>query len=132
MMRTRSMTSNPHSLIITLLPTSIRNGIIVASKGHRMNFGPLSIMVNLEADGVTMLVILLSGNIDAFFSATLGEKFFLGVVVQENVNIAFDFLGCRPINLAVLLEALGLLDDNLISVPAADLALLIFDIAHAI
>jgi len=127
MMRTRSMTSNPHSLIVTLLPTSIRHGIIVTGKGHRMDFGPLSLMVNLDANGVTMLVILLSGNIDAFFSATLGEKLFLGVFVQEYVNIAFDLLGCRPINLAVLLEALRFRDDNLISVPAADLALLEFD-----
>ena len=43
-----------------------------------------------------MLVILLSGNIDAVFGATLAEEIMFGVIVQENVNIAFDFLGCRP------------------------------------
>jgi len=131
MMATWCMTRNPHSLRITLLSTRIGCVIPCASKGHRMNLRPLSLMVDLDADGVTMLVILLSGNIDALFSATLGEKFFLGVLVQKNVNIAFDFLGCRPINLAILLKALLLLDDHLISVPASDLALLIFDCACA-
>ena len=67
-----------------------------------------------------MLVILLSGNIDAVFGATLAEEIMFGVVVQENVNIAFDFLGCRPINLAVLFEALLLLDDNEVSKADAD------------
>jgi len=34
MMRTRSMTGNPHSLIVTLLSTSIRHRIIFTGKGH--------------------------------------------------------------------------------------------------
>jgi hypothetical protein len=74
-----------------------------------------------------MLVICLTGNIHALCSATLGEKFLLGVLVQEDVNKAFNLLGCRPINLAVLLKALLLLDDLLVSIPAAFLALLEFD-----
>jgi len=51
---------------------------------------------------VTTLGILLSSNINKICSATPGKKFFLKVIEQENVNIAFDCLGCNPIDLAVL------------------------------
>jgi len=87
------------------------------------------IVVDMGANCVTMLVICLTGNIHALCSATLGEKFLLGVLVQEDVNEAFNLLGCRPIDLAVLLKALLLLDDLLVSSPAALLALLEFDSA---
>jgi len=87
------------------------------------------VVVDMGANRVTMLVICLTGNIHALCSATLGEKFLLGVVMQEDVDEAFDFLGCRPIDLAVLLKALLLLDDLLVSIPAAFLALLEFDSA---
>jgi len=85
------------------------------------------IVVDMSANCVTMLVICLAGNIHALFISTLGEKFILGVLVQEDVNKAFNLLGCRPIDLAVLLKALLLLDDLLVSIPAAVLALLEFD-----
>jgi hypothetical protein len=60
-------------------------------------------MVNLSANSVTMLVVFLSGNIDTVLGSTLCHKFILGVLVQEDVNVAFDLLGRRPVNLAVLL-----------------------------
>lgn len=93
MMATVFMTSNPHCLSLILHTISIRSWIR-ALEVHRMHLGPFSRMVNLKADGVAMLVILLPGYIDACFRSTLGQKFFLGVLVQEDVNIAFNFLGC--------------------------------------
>jgi hypothetical protein len=93
-----------------------------------MDFWPHSIVVvDMGANGVAMLVICLAGNIYAVSSATLGEKLILGVLVQEDVNEAFNLLGCRPIDLAVLLKALLLLDDLPVSIPAAILALLKFN-----
>jgi len=94
-----------------------------------MDCWPHSVVVDMGANRVTMLVICLTGNIHALCSATLGEKFLLGVLVQEDVDEAFDFLGCRPIDLAVLLKALLLLDELRVSTPAAFLALLEFDSA---
>jgi hypothetical protein len=59
-----------------------------------LNCWPLTVMVNLEADGVTVLVIFLTGRVDAVSRTTLSEELFLRVVMQEDVNIAFDLLGC--------------------------------------
>jgi len=59
-----------------------------------MHLRPHSFMVNLKADGVAMLVVLLPGNIDTIFFAALGQKLFLGVLMQEDVDIALNFLGC--------------------------------------
>lgn len=109
----------------------IRHFWCIALERHRMNVRPLSLMVNLKADGVAVLVILLPGNIDAGLRSTLGQKFFLGVLVQENVNIALNFLGCRPINLAVLLKTFGVLHAIFIALPAGCLTLLKFDTARA-
>jgi len=51
-------------------------------------------MVNLKADGVAMTVIFLAGLVDAIFTAALAEELFLGVVMEKDVNIAFNLLGC--------------------------------------
>jgi hypothetical protein len=54
--------------------------------------GPDTVMVNLEADGVAVLVICFASIIDASLTAALGEELFLGVVMEEDVNVAFDLL----------------------------------------
>jgi hypothetical protein len=87
--------------------------------------GPDTIVVNLEADGVAVLVVCFASFIDASLATALGEKLLLCVIVEEDVNIALDFLGGRPIDLAVLLQALLLEDELLISDPAAGTALFV-------
>jgi hypothetical protein len=57
------------------------------------NGRPGTIMVNLKADGVAVLVVCLAGVTDASLTTALGEELFLGVIMEENVNVAFDFLG---------------------------------------
>jgi hypothetical protein len=89
------------------------------------DLGPNTIVVNLKADGVAVLVICFASVIDASLATTLGEKLLLGVVVEEDVDIALDFLGGRPIDLAVLLQALLLEDELLVPRPAAGTALLV-------
>jgi hypothetical protein len=59
---------------------------------HAHNGRPDTVMVNLEADGVAVLVVCFTSLIDASLTAALGEELFLGVVVEENVNVAFDLL----------------------------------------
>jgi hypothetical protein len=49
--------------------------------------------------------------------------------MEEDVDIAFNLLGRRPIDLAVLLQALLLQDEFLVPGPASGTALLIFNIA---
>jgi hypothetical protein len=57
------------------------------------HLGPLAIVVNLLANGATMVVVLRAGLVDAILGSTLGEEFFLGVVMEEDVHVAFDLLG---------------------------------------
>jgi len=59
---------------------------------HAHNARPDTVMVNLEADGVAVLVVCFASLIDASLTAALGEELFLGVVMEENVNVAFDLL----------------------------------------
>jgi hypothetical protein len=89
------------------------------------NIRPSTIVVDLEADGVAVLVVCFASFIDASLATALGEKLLLCVIVEEDVNIALDFLGGRPIDLAVLLQALLLEDELLISDPAAGTALFV-------
>jgi hypothetical protein len=96
---------------------------------HTHNVWPHTVVVDLKADCVAVLVIFLTGLIDASLAAALGQKLLLRVVVEEDVNIAFDLLGCRPIDLAILLQAFLLEDELLIPGPASGTALLILDIA---
>jgi hypothetical protein len=96
---------------------------------HAHDRRPFTIMVDLEADGVAVLVIFLTGLIDASLRATLGEELLLRVIMEEDVNIAFNLLGRRPIDLAVLLQALLLKDELLVPGPAASAALLVLNIA---
>jgi len=96
------------------------------------NCWPHTVIINLEADGVAVLVVGLTSLIDARLTAALGEKLLLGVVVEEDVDIAFDLLGCRPINLAILLQALLLKDMPLILGRAVRIAILILDVADCI
>jgi hypothetical protein len=58
------------------------------------NCWPHTLIVNLETDGVAVLVVGLTSLIDARLTAALGEKLLLGVVVEEDIDIAFDLLGC--------------------------------------
>jgi len=96
------------------------------------NGGPDTIVVNLEADGVAVLVVCFASFIDASLATALGEKLLLGVIVEEDVNVALDFLGGRPIDLAVLLQALLLEDELLIPGPAAGTALLVLHSAGCV
>jgi len=96
---------------------------------HAQDGWPHTIVVDLEADCVAVLVIFLAGLVDAFLTAALGQELLLCVVVEEDVDIAFDLLGCRPIDLAILLQAFLLEDELLIPGPASGTALLILDIA---
>jgi hypothetical protein len=51
-------------------------------------------MVDLEADCVAMPVVFLTSLVDAVLSATFAEELGLGVIMEEDVNIAFDLLCC--------------------------------------
>jgi len=92
-----------------------------------LHIGPLSIMVNLWANGCTVLVIFLTGNIHTSLRTTLGEKLLLGVIMEEDIDVAFDLLGGRPVDLAILLKALLLVHVFLVLSPALLFALLIVD-----
>jgi len=92
-----------------------------------LHIWPLSIMVNLWANGCTVLVIFLTGNIHTSLRTTLGEKLLLGVIMEEDIDVAFDLLGGRPVDLAILLKALLLVHVFLVLSPALLFALLIVD-----
>jgi hypothetical protein len=96
---------------------------------HAQDAGPVTIVVNLKADGVAVLVVLLTGLVDAGLGTTLGQELLLCVIVEEDVDIALNLLGRRPIDLAVLLQALLLKDELLVPGPAASAALLVLNIA---
>jgi hypothetical protein len=83
-----------------------------------LNFTPMSIVVNVRADCGAMLVILLPGSTDAILGATFVQQFLLTVIVQEDIQVAFNFLRGRPVNLAVLLLALKVGNHLLIDVTA--------------
>jgi hypothetical protein len=84
----------------------------------RKHFRPCTEKVDLQADGVAVLVVSLASLIDASLATTLGEELLLGVIVEEDINVALNFLGGRPVNLAVLLQALLLEDEFLVPGPA--------------
>jgi hypothetical protein len=96
---------------------------------HAQDAGPVTIVVDLKADGVAVLVVLLTGLVDAGLGTTLGEELLLCVIVEEDIDIALNLLGRRPIDLAVLLQALLLKDELLVPGPASGSALLVFNIA---
>jgi hypothetical protein len=104
--------------------------------------GPLAIMVNVLANGGAMLVGALPCNIHTILRSTFIQQLLLGVVVEEDIEVAFDLLGGRPIDLAVLLLTLkvGHIDFilSLTTIVAlcettlADLARLEIPLAHAL
>jgi hypothetical protein len=57
------------------------------------HLGPLAIVINLLANSATMVVVLCAGLVDAILGSTLGKEFFLGVVMEEDIHVAFDLLG---------------------------------------
>jgi hypothetical protein len=66
-----------------------------------------------------MLVVFLSSNIHAVLAATLVEQLFLAVVMEEDINVAFNLLGGRPINLAIVFSALLLTNNFLVPFPTS-------------
>jgi len=54
---------------------------------------PHSIMVNLGANGCTVLVIFFTGSIHTGLRTALGEKLLLGVIMEEDIKVALDLLG---------------------------------------
>lgn len=58
------------------------------------HFGPHAIVVNMRADSATMVVVLRAELVDAILgSITPFQEIFLGVVMEEDVHIAFDLHG---------------------------------------
>ena len=74
-----------------------------------MSFGSDFIMLLLKVTCVTQFVHLLSGNVDTDLTATFSEKHFPGVNELEENDATLNLLGCRPINIAVLDDAVLLL-----------------------
>jgi hypothetical protein len=70
------------------------------------HFGPLAIVVNLFANLATLGVVLLARLVDAILISALADEFFLGIIMEEDIHVAFDLLGGRPIDLAVLLQTI--------------------------
>jgi len=84
-------------------------------------------MVNLRANGCAVLVVFLTGNIHTSLRTALGEKLLLGVIMEEDIKVALDLLGGRPIDLAVLLKTFLLVHMFFILMPALFFALLKID-----
>jgi hypothetical protein len=103
------------------------NGNLSGAVVNALHIGPHAIMVNLWADGCAVLVVCLTGNIHTGLRTTLGQKLLLGVIMEQDIDVAFDLFGGRPVDLAVLLQALLLVHVNLILTPALLLALLKVD-----
>jgi hypothetical protein len=53
----------------------------------------LAVVVNLWANGSTVLVVVLSSNIYAVLRATFTNQLLLSVIMEEDIDIAFDLLG---------------------------------------
>jgi hypothetical protein len=124
------------ALVLTVtkevLGSAVSGSVVVNGNASRalvdaFHVWPHTIVVNLWADGCAVLVVCLAGIVDAGLRSTLGQKLLLGVIVEEDIDVAFDLLGGRPVNLAVLLQALLLVHVNLILTPALLLALLKVD-----
>jgi len=86
---------------------------------------PVATVINFRANRGAVLIVLLTGNVDAIFCSTLCQKLLLGVLMQEDVQIALDLLGGGPINLAILLLALKRRNALLIPRPAMSSAFFI-------
>jgi len=84
-------------------------------------------MVNLRANGCAVLVVFLTGDIHTSLRTALGEKLLLGVIMEEDIKVALDLLGGRPIDLAVLLKTFLLVHMFFIFSPALLFALLKVD-----
>jgi hypothetical protein len=67
---------------------------------------PGCVEVDFWTDQVALLVHLLTVLAVAVLCAALCKQFVLRGLGQQDIHIAFDLLSCRPINLAILLEAL--------------------------
>jgi len=113
-------------ILISMLTTFVTGNLNRVVAGH---FRPRTKEVNFWTDGCAMFVVLFTCLVDAFIRATLGKKLLLGVVMEQHVNVAFNLFGGRPINLAVLLQALLLLHFGFVLKPAVGLALIIVEIA---
>jgi hypothetical protein len=77
---------------------------------------PDCVEVDFWAEQVALLVHVLAVLAVAVLRAALCKQFVLGGLGQQDIHIAFDLLSCRPINLAILLEALlGFVDLMVVS-----------------
>jgi len=64
--------------------------------------------VNLDANLIAFLVHLLTLHIVASFGASSGKQIRFCWLLQENIHIAFNLLGGRPIDFAIFLKILSL------------------------
>jgi hypothetical protein len=106
--------------------------LLVTSHIHRVdtsNFRPMTIVINLWTNLGAILVILLTCFANAVIRATLCEEFFLGVVMEQDINVAFNLLGGRPVDLAVLLQTLFFFNELSIGSPTGSLTLIVICVA---
>jgi hypothetical protein len=122
------------TLVITISEVILigLSALLMSSDLHRVDtqhFWPRTKEIDLWADGCAMLVVLFTGIIDASLRSTLCEELLLGVVVEEHINVAFNLLGGRPIDLAIFLQTLLFLHKILVLHPAVCLTLVVLQIA---
>jgi hypothetical protein len=67
---------------------------------------PCCFEVDLWADGVAVLVMGFTVLVVAILSAAFRKQLLLGWLGQQDIHIAFDLFGGRPIDLAILLQTL--------------------------
>jgi len=84
----------------------VNHDTIPAVTSHDVTLPPFTTEVYLSANLGAMLIVFLSSNVDAVLSAALGQELLFCVFMKEDIQIAFNLLCGRPINLAVLLLAL--------------------------
>merc|ERR1719359_1433683 len=101
---------------------SFRSHILVATTTVMLGVGGGCIEIDFWADRVAVLVLGFTVLVVAILSATSGKQFLLSWLGKQDIHIAFDLLGSRPIDLAILLQALlglvGSFELSLASSPA--------------
>jgi hypothetical protein len=58
-----------------------------------LDIRPLPIVVNLRANSCAVLVICLTCHVHAILRTTLREKLLLGIIMEEDIKVAFNLLG---------------------------------------
>jgi hypothetical protein len=86
-------------------------------------------MINVLTDPCACVVVLLSLFVYAIVTVTVLCEILLGVIMEQDPNVTFDLLGGRPIDLAVLLQALLVLHNFLILFPTLSLAAVVVNTA---